>query len=56
MWMHLKNIQAKRESISALKRKYKCTEEIWGAQEELGVFLGSKGVQEEFYWSFKGVL
>jgi hypothetical protein len=45
----LKGIQARGESTSVKKRS-EVHNRSWG------IFLGSKGVQEEFSWSFKGEL
>jgi hypothetical protein len=39
--VHLKRIQARRESTSAQKRDEVC-------KRRWGIFLGSKGLQEEF--------
>jgi hypothetical protein len=47
--VHLKCIQARRESITVQKRFEVC-KRSWGG------FLGSKGTQKKFSWSFKGVL
>jgi hypothetical protein len=47
--VHLKRLQERRESTSAQKRSEVC-------KRRWGIFLGSKGAQEEFSWSFKGVI
>ena len=45
----MKIVQARRESTSVQKRS-----EVHKRRE--GVFLGSKGAQEELFWRFKGAL